>query len=75
MNIFTIQIQTQTQKINLWLPKGKGGDKLGVWDLIDQASKYKTDNQQDPMYSTGKYIQYLIVINEKKNKRPLEIVI
>ena len=75
MNIFTIQIQTQTQKINLWLPKGKGEDKLGVWDLIDQASKYKTDNQQDPMYSTGKYIQYLIVIMEKKNKRPLEIVI
>ena len=67
MNLFTKQIQTQTQKINLWLPKGKGGDKLGVWDLIDQASKYKTDNQQDPMYSTGNYIQYFIKM-EKKNK-------
>ena len=67
MNLFTKQIQTQTQKINLWLPKGKGGDKLGVWDLIDQASKQKTDNQQDPMYSTGNYIQYFIKM-EKKNK-------
>ena len=68
MNLFTKQIQTQTQKINLWLPTRKEGDKLGVWDLIDQARKYKTNNQQDPMYSTGNYIQYLIIIMEKKNK-------
>ena len=75
MNLFTIQIQTQTQKINLWLPKGKGRGKLGFGDLIDQARKYKTDNQQDPMYSTENYIQYLIKIMEKKNKRRLVIVI
>ena len=25
MNLFTKQKQTQTEKINLWLPKGKGG--------------------------------------------------
>ena len=75
MNLFTIQIQTQTQKINLWLPKGKGRGKLGFGDLIDQGRKYKTDNQQDLMYSTENYIQYLIKIMEKKNKRRLVIVI
>ena len=34
MNLLTEQKQTQTQKMNVWLPKGKAGetDKLGVWD-------------------------------------------
>ena len=29
------ETESQTQKTNLWLPKGKegeGGNKLGVWD-------------------------------------------
>ena len=35
--IYKIEIDSQTWKGNLWLPKGKwvvgwGGDKLGVWD-------------------------------------------
>ena len=31
--IHKTQIDLQTQKTSLWLPKGKGvGDKLGVWD-------------------------------------------
>ena len=30
--ICKIEIDSQTQKTNLWLPKGKGGGKLGVWD-------------------------------------------
>ena len=29
--IYKIETDSQTQKTNLWLPKGKG-DKLGVWD-------------------------------------------
>ena len=33
MNFFTKQIESQAQKTNLWLPKGKGKrDKLGIWD-------------------------------------------
>ena len=36
MSLFTTERDLQTQKINLWLPKGtargRGGDKLGVWD-------------------------------------------
>ena len=48
MNLFTKQIQTQTQKINLWLPTRKEGDKLGVWDQDINAIMYKIDKQQGP---------------------------
>ena len=27
-----MEIDSQTQKTNLWLPKVEGGGKLGVWD-------------------------------------------
>ena len=32
--IYKTEIDSQTQKTNLWLPKGESGerDKLGVWD-------------------------------------------
>ena len=31
---YKIETDSQTQKTNLWLPKGKGvgGDKLGLWN-------------------------------------------
>ena len=29
---FKTEIDSQAQKTNLWLPKGKREDKLGVWD-------------------------------------------
>ena len=34
MNIYKTETDSQTLKTNLWLPKGKGRgrDKLGVWD-------------------------------------------
>ena len=31
-NKFIYKTDSQTQKTNLWLPKGKSGDKLGAWD-------------------------------------------
>ena len=34
--IYKTEIETQTWKTNLWLPKGKGErEKLGIWGLID----------------------------------------
>ena len=32
--VYKTEIDSQTQKTSLWLPKGKGGgrDKLGIWD-------------------------------------------
>ena len=29
---YKTKIGSQTQKTNLWLPVGKWGDKLGVWN-------------------------------------------
>ena len=33
-SVYKTEIDSQTSKTNLWLPKGKevGGGKLGVWD-------------------------------------------
>ena len=33
-HIYKMETDSQTQKTNLWLPKGKGwaGDKLGIWE-------------------------------------------
>ena len=43
-----------------------GGDKLGVWDQQIQTTIYKIDKQQVLPYSTGNYIQYLVIsYNEK----------
>ena len=47
--IYKTKTDSQTQKTNLWLPKGKGGgDKLGVWDQQIQTTIYKIDKQQGP---------------------------
>ena len=45
--IYKTETDSQAQKTNLWLPKGKGGgDKLGVWNQEIQATIYKIDKQQ-----------------------------
>ena len=46
------EVDPQTQKTNLWLPKGKDGkrmDKLGVYIYTLLYIKYKIDNQQGPI--------------------------
>ena len=47
---YKTEIGSQTQKTNLWLPKGKvgGRDKLGVWGQQMQTVMYRMDNQQGP---------------------------
>ena len=47
---YKTETDSQTQKINLQLPKGKGGrrDKLGGWDQHAITVTYKIDNQQGP---------------------------
>ena len=44
--IYKTETDSQAQKTNLWLPKEKGRDKLGVWDEQIQTTIYKTDKQQ-----------------------------
>ena len=70
MNLFTKQ--SQTQRIDLWLPRGSrmGRNGLGVWInrckllyiLIEQI------NIKVLLYSTGNYIQYLVK-NHMENKK------
>ena len=49
MNLFTKQKKTHRhKKTNSWLPKRKGGYKLGVWDENIDTTIYKIDNQQGP---------------------------
>ena len=45
--MYKTEIDPQTQNANLWLPKGKGWDKLGVWDLQIHTTVYKIDKQQE----------------------------
>ena len=48
--IYKTERDSQTQKTNLWLPKGKGegSDKLGSWYII-YTIIYKINNQQGPI--------------------------
>ena len=50
--IYKTVTDSQTQKTNLWLPKGKGGgqrrNKLGVWDQQIHTTIYKIDKKQGP---------------------------
>ena len=48
--IYKTEADSQTQKTNLWLPKGKGGrrNKLGIWEQHIYTTTYKTDKQQGP---------------------------
>ena len=47
MNSYKREIDPQTQKTNLWLPKQKGRrDKLGVCDYHIHITIQKVDNQQ-----------------------------
>ena len=65
--VYQTETDSQIQKTNLWLPKGKGGrDKLGVWDYQIQTNIYKINNK-DLLNRTGNSIQYLVInYNEKE---------
>ena len=49
MNIST-ETDSQTQRTDLWLPKGKGRgrDGLAVWDQQMQTLIYRMDKQEGP---------------------------
>ena len=46
--IYKTETDSQTQKTNLWLPKGEvgGRDKLEVWDQQKQTTIHKINKQQ-----------------------------
>ena len=52
--IYKTEIDSESQKTNLWLPKGiqgMEGEKLGVWDERIYIIMYKMDNKE-LLYST-----------------------
>ena len=56
--IYKTETDSQTQKTNLWLPKGKGGGGIN-WEY--EINRYtplyiKYINNKDLLYSTGSYI-------------------
>ena len=63
INIFTKQKQTHRHRKQTYsYQRGKGGrDKLGVRDQQIHTTVQKQINNRDPLYSTGNYIQYLII--------------
>ena len=72
MNLFTKQKQTNRQKTNLWLPKGKVGRGINqeYWIKRYTLPYIKYMNSKDLLYSTGNYIKYLIIpYNGKESKK------
>ena len=47
-----MDVDSQAEKANTWVPKGKSGgregDELGIWELVIHTTVYKVDNQQGP---------------------------
>ena len=68
--IYKTERDSQTQKITLWLPKGKEwGCKLEVWDQQIQTTIYKV-NSKNLQYSTENYLQYLVITyNGKESEK------
>ena len=68
------ETNSQTQKPNLWLPRGKkvgGGDKSGVGDQQIQITIYKIDKQgHDVQYRELYSISYHTIMEKNmKNNR------
>ena len=62
--IYKKETDAQTQKTNLWLPKGKGGE--GGINQEFGISRYKLlyirqINNKVLLYSVGNYTQYLVI--------------
>ena len=48
MNLFTEQKDSQTQRTDLWLPRGRGCERKVLGIGIADANIYRGDKQQGP---------------------------
>ena len=75
MNLFTKQKNTHRyRKQTYGYQRGNWGrDKLGVWDKHPYIAMYKINNKH-LLYSTGNYIQYLVITSNggEGNVNPLQ---
>ena len=71
--IYKTEIDSQTQKTNLWLPKRKreGRNKLGVWVLHIHTTILYTNyiTNKGLLYHIGDYTQYLVITYNGKNTK------
>ena len=62
--IYKTEVDSQTQKTDLWLPKGKGWEGIN-WEFgINRYTPLyiKYINNKDLLYSTGNSAQYYVTI-------------
>ena len=69
MNIAMKQKQTYRHREQTCVGKvegGQGRDNLGVWDSRSKLSYMGWINNKVLLYSTGNYIQYLVITHNRK---------
>ena len=65
--IYKTEVDPQTQKINLWLPKGKGGEINQEFEINIYTVLYiKQINNKGLLYYTGNYTQYFVITDNGK---------
>ena len=71
--IYETEADSQTQRTDLWLPRGKGGEGGMEWEFGVSRCKLlyiEWINNKVLLYSTGNYIQYPVINhNGKEYKR------
>ena len=67
--IYQTEIDSQKQRTDLWLPKGRGGGGGMDWEFGISTGKLlyiEWINNKVLLYSTGKYIQYPVINHNGK---------
>ena len=64
--IYRTETDFQTWRADLWLPRGRGRewDELGVWVSRCKLLHLEWISNEVPLYSTGNYIQSLVIVHD-----------
>ena len=72
INEFIYKTETDSQRKQTWLPKGKGEGGINLKFGVNRYTQLyiKQINNKEPRFSTGNYTQYLVVsYNEKESEK------
>ena len=71
--IYETETDSQTQKTDLWLPRGRGGGGGMEWEFgVSRCKLVYTEwiKNKVLLYSTGNYVQYLVITyNGKESEK------
>ena len=70
--IYKTEADSQTQRTDLWLPRGRHGGGRMDWDFRISRCKLlyiEWINSKVLLYSTGNYIQYPLINHMEKNTK------